>query len=469
MDISVPTHEEHPRVNSAVHYLGRNTTGAAWEGYGPLNAEHTRLVMDSTLLLQEECQYGNPESHYLGRSLSVPSQRGYKHLSCEHGDFGRDMRIQSDKEYRHYNSEHAEFGRGVTLTSEERHQLFNPDHTGIGISVTLSSQEGYEHVNPEHTIPELSVTVPSQDANQYLSILHTRPGMSGTVPSQDANQYLSLLHTRPELRVTVLSQDRSRYLNFEHTRPGVSVTVPSMERDKKENTDRCELDIAVETDQADVHPTEGPDTLPPEYTKFLFEEKLYKDTWRHRNVRSGLDLYKMFTMCHENEVVCMFGQESHVAYSLPPVQISPVVVVCPLRMHPSFLCSWLGFLNDREKHLTAVHRDCLVKGKCVELKVDDFALLSVFNEFFLCYTLLETNTLYCVVKHACYYKACNSEFRYVTEATDAFTGITVTKTAAVATTFQTFAFLKDTHKCVSYCGVDEDQLVKFAVYFPSEN
>jgi hypothetical protein len=99
--------------------------------------------------------------------------------------------------------------------------------------------------------------------------------------------------------------------------------------------------------------------------------------------------------------------------------------LCPLRMHPSFFfCSWLGFQNDRRKPLDAVHRDCLVRRSNVELRVDGLGLLSAHNEVFVCYTLLDTDTLYCVVQHACCYKACNSEFSYVTEVTDAFTGKT---------------------------------------------
>jgi hypothetical protein len=425
MGIGVPTQKEHPHVNSVLHYLGRSTTVPTWEGYEHLNPEHTRLGMDATPPSQEGNRNDNPESHYLGRSIRVPSQGRYEHLSSEHNEFGRDMRMQFDEEYQHQNSEHAEFGRGVTGSSQDGHQVFNSDHTGLGIVVTGSSQEGHKHLKPEHTRPGISVTVPSQDGNQYLSL--------------------------------------------EHIRPGMSTTVPSMEGDEQRNTKCSELGIEVRAVQAALQSSDGPDTLPAEYMKYLYEEKLYQDTWQHRNVLSGLDLYDMFKMCHENEIMCMFGQGSHVACSPPPVQISPVILVCPLRMHPSFFCSWLGFLNDRHKHLAAVHRDCLVKGTSVELKVNGLALLSALNEVFLCYTLLETDTLYCVVTHACYYKACNSDFRYVTEVTNAITGISVKKGAAVATMFQTFKFLKYTHKCVSYCGINDHQLVKFSIYSPSEH
>ena len=174
-------------------------------------------------------------------------------------------------------------------------------------------------------------------------------------------------------------------------------------------------------------------------------------------------------MCNESETMCMFGHECHVTHSLPPARISPVILVCPLQINPIFFfCSWLGFQNAKHKHLDAVHRDCLVRGTSVELRVNGLGLLSALNEGFLCYTLLETDTVYCVVQHACCYKECNSEFYYVTEVTDAFTGKTVTNGAAVTTMFQAFKFLKDTHKCVSYCGGDEDQLVKFLYVLPQD-
>jgi len=163
----------------------------------------------------------------------------------------------------------------------------------------------------------------------------------------------------------------------------------------------------------------------------------------------------------------MFGQGAHVASSLPPAQISPVILVCPLRMHPRSFCSWLGFQNDRHEHLDAVRRDCLVRGISVDLRVDGLCLLSALNKIFLCYTLPDMYTLYCVVQLSCWCKACNSEFYYVTEVTDAFTGKTVTSGAAVATMFQMFKFLKDTHGWVSYCGVDEEQSVKFFMPSPS--
>lgn len=71
--------------------------------------------------------------------------------------------------------------------------------------------------------------------------------------------------------------------------------------------------------------------------------------------------------------------------------------------------------------------------------MDGLGLLSVLNEVFLCYhTLLDTDTLYGVVQHACCYKACNSELYYVNEITYAFIGKTVTLGADMATMFQTF-------------------------------
>lgn len=237
-----------------------------------------------------------------------------------------------------------------------------------------------------------------------------------------------------------------------------------MKGDEQHRNECPELGIELKTAQADLQPSH---TMPAEYIKFLSEAKLYKDTWQHRNALSGLDIYEMFKMCNENEIMYIFGQESHVPCSLPPTQISPVILMCPLRIHPVFFYSWLGFQNYRHEHLGAVHRDCLVTGTSVELKVDGLSLLSALNKFFLCYTLLDTDTIYCVVQHDCFYKACNSEFHYVSQVTDTFTGKTVTKVAVVTTMFQTFKFLKDTHKCVSHCGVDEDQLMKFSVYSPS--
>ena len=50
-------------------------------------------------------------------------------------------------------------------------------------------------------------------------------------------------------------------------------------------------------------------------------------------------------MRNENETMYMFGQESHVASSLPPAQISPVILVCPLRMHPSLFLFLVGVLK----------------------------------------------------------------------------------------------------------------------------
>jgi hypothetical protein len=77
------------------------------------------------------------------------------------------------------------------------------------------------------------------------------------------------------------------------------------------NNECLELGIELKTRQADLHPS---DTMPAEYITFLSEEKLYKDTWQHHNVRSGLDLYEIFKMCDENETRYMFGQECHVAH-----------------------------------------------------------------------------------------------------------------------------------------------------------
>jgi hypothetical protein len=256
----------------------------------------------------------------------------------------------------------------------------------------------------------MSATVQYQDGNQRLSSEHTRPSMSATVPSQEGKQSLSSEHTRQRVDMTVQSHKGYHHQDPEYTRPWKGVTVPYMEGDKQHNNECPELDIAVKTAQTDLQPSERPDTLPAGYIQFLSEEKLYKDTWQHRNALSGLDLYEMFKMYDENETMCMFGQECHMASSLPPTQISPLVLVCPLRMHPSFFCSWLGFQNDRYTHLDAVHRDYLVRGTSVELRVDGLGLLSALNEVFLLYTLLDTDTLYCVVQQACCYKACNSEF-----------------------------------------------------------
>jgi hypothetical protein len=99
----------------------------------------------------------------------------------------------------------------------------------------------------------------------------------------------------------------------EYTRPWMGVTVPYMKGDEQHNNECTELGNAVKTAQTDLQPSDGPATLPAGYIKFLSEEKLYKDTWQHRNALSGLDLYEMFKMCNENETMYMFGQESHVA------------------------------------------------------------------------------------------------------------------------------------------------------------
>ena len=162
------------------------------------------------------------------------------------------------------------------------------------------------------------------------------------MPSREENQHQNSEHAAPWMSATVPSQEGNQRLNSEHTRPWISATVPYMKGDEQYNNECRELGVAVKTAQTDLQPSEGSDTLPAGYTKFLYEDKLYKNTWQHRNALSGLDLYEMFKMCNENETMYMFGQESHVACSLPPAQLSPVILVCPLRLHPSFFCSWLG-------------------------------------------------------------------------------------------------------------------------------
>jgi hypothetical protein len=50
-----------------------------------------------------------------------------------------------------------------------------------------------------------------------------------------------------------------------------------MKGDAQHNNERPELGIELKTAQADLQPSERPDTLLTEYLKFLSEEKLYKD------------------------------------------------------------------------------------------------------------------------------------------------------------------------------------------------
>ena len=320
------------------------------------------------------------------------------------------MTTKFDKECQHHSGEHVELGRRVAEASEEGHKLFNLGH--IEIIVTVPSHEGKKHFSSEHTRPWISATVASREGNQGLSSEHTQPWMSATLPSQVRNQRLNSEHTRPWMSATVPYQDGNQRLSSEHTRqridmtvqfhkgyhhqdpeyarPWIGVTVPYMKGDEQHHNECPELGIELKTAQVDLQPC---DTLPAEYKKFLSAGNSYKDTWQHRNALSGLVLYEMFKMCNENEIMCMFGQESHVACSVPPTQISPVILACPLRMHPVFFCSWLGFQNYRHEHLDAVHRDCLVRGTSVELKVDGLSLLSALNEVFLCYTVLETHNL----------------------------------------------------------------------------
>jgi hypothetical protein len=342
---------------------------------------------------------------------------------------------------------------------QERCVLRIPHYPRLRTHTTVTSQEETQHVSPEYH--QRGVITSRQEGHQHLTLEHTRLGTVFAGPSQKGHQHLTPEHTRRRRNKAVESGKK-----YQHPDAECTLTVPCMEEGEQQSNESPELVIEVKNALANRQPSEGSDKLPTEYLELLAEEKLFKDAWAYRNVLSGLDLYEMFKMCHENEGMCMFGQESHVPQSLPPVQTCPVILVCPLRLHPALFCPWLGFQNDRHQHMATDHRDFLIKGTSVELKVNGLALLSALNEVFVCYTLLEIGILYCIVQHACYYKACNSDFYYVTEHTDVFTGVTVTQRAAVATTFQTFAFLKDTDKCVSYRGIEGDHSVKVRIYSP---
>lgn len=94
--------------------------------------------------------------------------------------------------------------------------------------------------------------------------------------------------------------------------------------------------------------------------------------------------------------------------------VSPILV-CPVIIHPMSACSWIGFLHDRPEHVSRDHRGCLVNGTTLELGNNSAVMMSVSNELFLCYSLLDQGVIYCFVVHASCYTTCTSRFWYTTE------------------------------------------------------
>jgi hypothetical protein len=152
--------------------------------------------------------------------------------------------------------------------------------------------------------------------------------MSATVPSQDGNQHLSSEHTKQKMDMTVHFHKGYHHQDPEYTLSWMGVTVPYMKGDKQHNNECPELDIAVKTAQTDLQLSAGPDTLPAGYIKFLSEEKLYKNTWQHRNAFSGLDLYEMFLRCLMKMKQCICSDRSPTWHP----------VFRPHKYPPLFLC-----------------------------------------------------------------------------------------------------------------------------------
>jgi hypothetical protein len=451
------------------------------EGYQHQNPEDTRLGKETTVPFQGGYKHNISEQAVFGKEMIMPFQEGYQDQIPEHTGFGKEITVTFQEGYQHQIPEHTGLGKEITVTFQERYQHQISEQTQLGKEVTVSFQGGYQNQNLEDTRLGKETTVPSQGGYKHNISEQAVIGKEMTMPFQEGYQHKQSgkkkkvrfqdeckdkipKYSQHVKRIPLEYQKQYQHENPEHTQSGKGMKVPFQRSEQFKNPENTQLGKEVKvSEKVDVRYAEGQDQVQLECKIVLPTEESFDDDWPFHITVSGLEVYEMFKLCRNSESCSASKEQPHVRFRRTVCHIVPPILVCPMSMHTVFHCSWIGFLCDRPEHVATVHRDRLVKGTTVELGDESVAVVSAFSELFLCYTVLERGVLYCIVRHACYYISCPSHFWYITQYSDGISGEVLMKNEVVATMFQTFSFLRDAGKCVSYKEHTSNYRVKFSI------
>ncbi|KDR11343.1 uncharacterized protein LOC110837182 isoform X2 [Zootermopsis nevadensis] len=127
-------------------------------------------------------------------------------------------------------------------------------------------------------------------------------------------------------------------------------------------------------------------------------------------------------------------------------------VLCPMAKLPHEPCLWKGIKRWRKGHIEMNHYMYLSTNNYVALTFNRVAILSVYTEYFLCYTVTKDDPkkLFCVAQHACQSHNCMLTYQYRCEIRAANGYEKITETRLVAHIADDFTTLNKLGKCVRF-------------------